>query len=92
LITKDSEEKKTFKSKLYSLYMKQNNWKALQENLISHMIELIDDVNKKELVKAGVNELLYVLKIQFQQHKEEIIKQVSDGLDGKTSNGNNNGH
>jgi len=93
LIT-NPEDKKKYKNKLYGLYMKENNWKALQDNLINHMTEYVDDVNKKDLVKAGVNELLFVLKIQFQQYKEEIIKQVTDGLeDGKPSNGNNNnGH
>jgi len=85
LITDDSEQKKLYKNKLYALYLKENNWKALQTTLVEHMSLLVEDKNKRELVNAGINELMFVFKLQFQQLKEEILKEVNEGLEGKVS-------
>jgi len=84
IICSNNEEKKKYKLKLYGIYMNDNNWDTLQSAIIDHMTNLVPDKENRENVKSGLNELMYVFKLQYQGLKDDILKEVNDRLVGKS--------
>jgi len=82
-ISINNEEKKTYKLKLYGIYMNGNNWGSLQSSIVDHISNLIDDQDKREVVKSGLNELINVFKLEFNQVKFDILNEVNGKLQEK---------
>jgi len=79
-ITDNIEEKKSYKLKLYTIYINGNKWESLQGFIIEHISNLIDQDDKREAVKSGLNELMNVFKEEFNQVKFDILNEVNGRL------------
>jgi len=60
-----------------------NNFGSLQTAIVDHISHLVDDTEKRESVKSGLNELLNVFKLEFNQVKLDILKEVNGRLKEK---------
>jgi len=82
-ISSNNEQRAKYNSKLNNLYMKDNNLDNLQLSMIENLTYLVDDTQKRELFKSGLNELMFIFKLQFQSLKDDTLKQVNGLLEGK---------
>jgi len=74
------KKKKSYKLKLYTIYINGNKWESLQGFIIEHISNLIDQDDKREAVKSGLNELMNVFKEEFNQVKFDILNEVNGRL------------
>jgi len=86
LITKNVEEKKRYKLKLYRIYTSGNNWEALQSAIVDHTSNLIEQEDSREAVKSGLSELMNLFKVEINQVKMDILNEVNGKLKEKGMN------